>query len=125
MDDFDTDYLGKDCEWWDDRKPEIFYYNLTEEIIENWWNERRTQRNQAGPPIEYPGYIKIVPHCTPTKKKRKITTPNGLVDTKFLAHSICKVCREKTPYVCSSCVDYLCREKSGHFCLDTHREENH
>ena len=25
MDDVDTYYLGKDCEWWDDRNPEEFY----------------------------------------------------------------------------------------------------
>ena len=45
MDDVDTYYLGKACDWWDYRNPEEFYYNITEEIIENQWTERRTQRN--------------------------------------------------------------------------------
>ena len=85
-----------------------FYYNLAEEMIENRRTESRTQRNQAGQPIEYPGYIwNIDLHCNPTKKKRKRNTPNGLKDTKFLAQYICKLCRGKTTYVFSSCVDYL------------------
>ena len=29
MDDVDTYYLGKACDWWDDRNPTEFYYNLT------------------------------------------------------------------------------------------------
>ena len=63
MNDVDTYYLGKACKWWDYRNPAEFYYNLAEEIIDNWWTERTTRRNQAGQPIEYPGYIRnIVPH---------------------------------------------------------------
>ena len=75
MDHVDIYYLGKACEWWDDSNPAEFYYNLAEEMIENHWNERRTRRNQAGQPISCPGYIRnIVPHFTPTKKKRKKDT---------------------------------------------------
>ena len=48
MNDVDTYYLGKPCKWWDDRNPEEFYYNISEEMIENRWNERRARRNQAG-----------------------------------------------------------------------------
>ena len=63
-------------------------------MIENLWNERITRGNQSGQHIEYPGYIKnIVPHFTPTKKKRKRKTPYDLKDTKLLAQSRCKVCR--------------------------------
>ena len=29
MDDVDTYYIGKACEWWDNRNPEYFYYNTT------------------------------------------------------------------------------------------------
>ena len=84
MNGVDTYYFGKACECWDDR------------MIDNRWTERSTQRNQAGQPIEYPGYIRnIVPHCTTTKKKRKRKTPNGLKDTKSLAQSRCKVSRGK------------------------------
>ena len=126
MDDVDTYYLGKDCDCWDGRNPVDFYYNTTEEITDIRWTKIRTQRNQTGQPIEYPGYIRnIVPSCTPTNKKRKRKTPNGLVDTKFLAKSRFKVCREKTAYVCSSCGDYLCHDTSGNFCPDTHCEEKH
>ena len=72
MNDFDTYYLDKACKWWDDRNPAYLYYNLSEEMIDNRWIERRTQRNQAGQPIEYPGYVRnIVPHCNLTNKKRK------------------------------------------------------
>ena len=93
-------------------------------MIDNQWTERRTRRNQAGQPIEYPGYIRnIVPRCTPTKKNSKRKTQYGLKDTKFPAQSRCKVCREKTIYVCSSFGNYLCCDKSGRFCLDTHCEE--
>ena len=124
MNDVDTYYLGKACKWWDDRNPTEFYYNLAEEMIDNQWTERITRRNQAVQPIEYPGYVRnIVPHFTPTKKKRKRKTPYGLKDTKFLAQSICKVCREITIHACSNCGDYLCHDKYGCFCLDTHCEE--
>ena len=51
MNDVDTYYLGKACKWWDERKTEEFYYNPSEEIIDNWWTEIRTRRNQAGKPI--------------------------------------------------------------------------
>ena len=95
-------------------------------MIDNRWTERRTRRNQAEQPIEYPGYVgNIVPRCTPTNKNSKRTTPNGLKDTKFLAQPIFKVCREKTTYACSSCGDYVCHGKSGRFYLDTLCEENH
>ena len=81
----DTYYLGKSCEWWYDRNPAEFYYNLTEDMIDNMWTEIRTRRNQVGQPRDYLGYIiNSVPHCNPTEKKRKRKTPNGLVDTKFL-----------------------------------------
>ena len=63
MNDFDTCYLGKACKWWDDSNPAEFYCNLAEEMVDNRWIEIRTWRNQAGQPIEYPGYIRnIVPH---------------------------------------------------------------
>ena len=95
-------------------------------MIKNRWTEIGTRRNQAVKPIEYPGYIKnIVPRFTPTKKNRKRNTPDGLKDTKFMAQYICKVCREKTTYVCSNCGDYLCHDKYGFLCLDTHCEEKH
>ena len=42
MDDYDNYYIGRACYWWDDRNPEEFYYNLTEEMIDNWWTERST-----------------------------------------------------------------------------------
>ena len=73
--DVDTYYLGKDCKCWDEKKPAEFYYNLAKEIIDNRWTERRTQINQAGQPMEHPGYIRnVVPHCTPTKKEEKKDT---------------------------------------------------
>ena len=73
-------------------------------MIDNCWTERRAQINQEGQHIEYTGYIRnTFTRCTLTKKNRKRKTPNGLVDTKFLAQSRCKVCRKKTKYVCSSC----------------------
>ena len=119
MDGFDGYYIGKACEWWDYRNPAEFYYNLTEEMIDNCCTERRTQINQAGQPVEYPGHIRnILPRCTPTNNNRKRKTPNRLVDTEFLAQSRCKVCRGKTTYVCNSCGNYLCYEKSIHFCLN-------
>ena len=37
MNDVDTYYLGKACEWWDDSNNEEFYYNISEEMIDNWW----------------------------------------------------------------------------------------
>ena len=68
MDDVDIYYLGKACDWSDVRNPVEFYYNITEEMIDNRWTKRRTRRNQVGQPIEYTGYIRnIVPRCTPTK----------------------------------------------------------
>ena len=70
--------------------PAKFYYNLTEEMIDNRWTEGRTRTNQAGQPIEYPGYIFVLPHCTSTNKNRKIKTRNGLVDNKYLSQSRCK-----------------------------------
>ena len=95
-------------------------------MIENWWTKRRTQRNHTGQPIEYPGYIRnIVPHCTPTKKKIKRKTQDGLKYTNLLAQSKYKVCRAKNTYVCSSCGDYVCHDKSGRLYLDTHCEEKH
>ena len=95
-------------------------------MVDNRWTERRTQINQEVQPIEYPGHIRnIVPHCNPTKKNRKRNTPDGLKDTKFLAQSICKVCWAKTTYVCRNCIDYLCNDKYGRFCLDIHYEEIH
>ena len=125
MDDVDAYYLGKACEWWDNRNPAEFYYNYTEDI-ENLWTERSKGRNQSGQPIEYTGYIRnIVTCCNPTEKKGKINTPNGLLDTKYLAKSRCKVCRSETTYVCSICGEYLYNEKYGRFCLDTHCEEKH
>ena len=50
MDYCDNCYLGKAFEWWDDRNPSDLYYNITEEIIDNWWTEITTGRNQAGLP---------------------------------------------------------------------------
>ena len=95
-------------------------------MIDNWWNEIRTRRNHAGQPIKHPGYIRnIVSNCTTINKKRKTKTPNGLVDTKFLAQSRWKVCRAKTTYICSSCDNYCCHEKSSCLCLDTQSEEKH
>ena len=95
-------------------------------MVENRWTERRTWRDQEGQPIEYPGYIRnIVPRCNPTKENRKRKTPDGLKDTKLLVQSRCKVCWEKTIYVCSNCGDYLCHDKSGRFCLDIQCEEKH
>ena len=117
-------YIGKACEWWCDRNPEEFYYNLSEEMIDNRCTERRTRGIQAGIPTEYPGFIRnIVPPFTPTKKKRKRKTPDGLKDTKLLAQSKCNVCRAKTTYVCRNCGYYLCHDKYGRFYLDTHCEE--
>ena len=40
-----TYFLVKACEWWYDRNPADYYYNLTEEMIDNRWTERRKQRN--------------------------------------------------------------------------------
>ena len=95
-------------------------------MVDNQWTERRKRRNQAGQPIEYPGYIrKIVPHCNPTKKNRKRNTPDDLKDTKFLVQTKCKVCWGETAYVCSNCGDYLCHDKSVRFCLDIQCEEKH
>ena len=89
-----TYYFGKACKWWDDRNPAEFQYNLTDNMIENWWTERSTRINKTEQPIQYPGYIKyIVPNCNPTKKKRKIKTPDHLKDIKLLAQSRCKVYR--------------------------------
>ena len=51
MNDVDTYYLGKACNWCDDRNPAEFYYNLAEKMIDNRWTERMTRRNQAGKPI--------------------------------------------------------------------------
>ena len=51
MNDVDNYYLGKACEWWDDRNPAYFYYNISEEIIGIQWTERRTRRNHSGQPI--------------------------------------------------------------------------
>ena len=66
-------------------------------MIDNRWTERKTQRNQEGQPIEYPGYIRnTVSRCTPTMKKRKRKTQDGMKVTKFLAQSRCKVCRRET-----------------------------
>ena len=42
MGDVDTYYLGKACDWWDNKNPSELYCNITEEMIENWWTERRT-----------------------------------------------------------------------------------
>ena len=95
-------------------------------MIDNQCTEGSTLRNQAGQPIEYPGYIRnIVPHCNPTKKKRKIKTPNVLKDIKFLAQSICKVFKGETTYVCCSFGNYFFRDKYGCFFLCKHYEENH
>ena len=41
MDGVDTYYLGKACDWWDDRNPAKLYYNLTEDIIDNRLTEIR------------------------------------------------------------------------------------
>ena len=72
MDDTDIYYLCKACDWWDESNTAEFYYNLTEEMIDNRWTEIITRREQAGQPIGYPGYIrKNVPHFTPTNKNRK------------------------------------------------------
>ena len=96
IDDVDTYYLGKACKWWYYSNPAEFYYNIAEEMIDNRWTERSTQRNQAGKPIEYPGYIgKIVTHCTPTKKKRKIKIQGGLKDIKLLENPDAKYVGEK------------------------------
>ena len=96
MNDVDTYHLGKACEWWYDRNPTEFYSNLAEEMIDNGWTERRTQRNQAGQPKEYRVYIRnIVPRCTRPKKKRKTKILNGLKDTKFPEQSRYRVCRRK------------------------------
>ena len=106
MNDVDTYCTGNACNWWDERNPAEFYYNPAEEIIENRWTERRTRRKQAGKTIYYPGYIRnVFPHCNPTKKKRKIKTPDSFKDTKFLAQSRYKVYRTKTTYFCSNCGD--------------------
>ena len=74
VNDVDTYYLGKACKWWYYRDPTEFYYNLAEGMIENRWTERRTQRNQAGQYIEYPGYIRkkflIVPQLRKRGKER-------------------------------------------------------
>ena len=95
-------------------------------MINNRWTERRTQRNQAGKTIEYPGYIRnIVLQFNQNKNKRKIKTRNGLKDTKFLAQYRCKVCRRKATNVCSSCGDYVCYDKSDRFGIDTHYEGNY
>ena len=48
MNDVDTYYFGKACDWWYDRNPTEFYYNIAEEMIDNRCTERRTRRNQAG-----------------------------------------------------------------------------
>ena len=126
MNDVDTYYLGKACKWWYNRNPEYFYYDIAEDMIDNRWTERRTQRNRSGKPKEHPGYIiNIVPNCTPAKKRSKRKIQYFLKDNKFLAQSRCKVCRAKTTYVCSSCGDYLFHDKSGRFCLDSHHEEKH
>ena len=124
INDVDTYYLGKSCEWGYSRNPAEFYCNIAKEMIDNRWTERRTRRNQAGQPIEYTGYIINIFHCcTPTKNKREIKTPNGLKGTKLLAQSRCKVCRGKPTYVCSNCGDCVCHDKSGRLCLYTHCEE--
>ena len=94
-------------------------------MIENRWAERGTLRNQEGKHIEYPGYTRnIFPHCNPTNNKGKRKTPNIMKDIKFLVQSICKLCRGKITYVCSSCGDYVCNGKSDQLCLYKHREEN-
>ena len=125
MDDTDIYYLCKACDWWDESNTAEFYYNLTEEMIDKRWTEIRKRRNQAGQPIEYLGYIKIAPHCTPNNKRRKRKTPDGLKDTKLLAQPKCNVCRAKTTYVCRNCGYYLCHDKYGRFYLDTHYEERY
>ena len=47
----DAYYLGKACKCWNDRNPAEFHYNLSEDMIDNRFNERRTQRNQSVQPI--------------------------------------------------------------------------
>ena len=48
-------YIGKYCNWWGERNPEWFHYNISGEIIHNRCTEKRAQSNQEGKPIEYPG----------------------------------------------------------------------
>ena len=45
MNDVYTYYIGKACKWWYDRNPEDLYCNLSEEMIHNWWTNKRTIRN--------------------------------------------------------------------------------
>ena len=88
-----TYYLGKSCKCRNERNPSEFQYNLADDMIENRWTERSTRINKVEQPIEDPEYINRLFLIIIQLRIRVKEKPDCLKDIKFLAQSICKVCK--------------------------------
>ena len=117
-----------------------FYMDLAEELIDNNYDGSNTRRHinlnneQVSPTLrsKRDGTMRsgVCAHLTPTKKRR---IANKKV-TNQCKQGYCAVCRKKTKYNCSLCIDlnpntenelFLCHTETGRECFMTHLQKCH
>ena len=118
-----------------------FYTKLSEELIDNNYDTigmraRRRNRGEETPAAIDRGLARagLHAHLTPTKKKRK--RRDGTI-TNYKLQGKCKICGEKTTFMCSLCVDardesplgsktpWLCYTSKGKLCFQLHIDSHH
>jgi hypothetical protein len=125
-----------------------FYIALSEELIDNTFDRGvggvSGRRSSAEEPGGSPSLFHkatgnpragIFAHLTPTKKKRK--RKDGVV-TNHSKQGYCSICRKKTKYNCSQCMDnehpvedddeketWLCHADTGRPCFAQHMTIKH
>jgi hypothetical protein len=116
----------------------VFYEYLAEELIDNVYDSVARRRRSQGEGIAaspeaigHDGLPKsgIGVYLTPTKKKRM---RNGCL-TNQLAQNRCKICHDKTSFICNGCLElgpnaknvYLCHSKTGRACFAIHKTAEH
>jgi hypothetical protein len=104
-----------------------FYCNLAAELIDNNYDKVATAKEQGSKsPTSDSEYSKLFSkvdgaprsaigiHLTPTKRKRK--NKDGHYLTRSLQGS-CRICKDKTTYQCSSCLDNPDCNDAGWYCF--------
>jgi hypothetical protein len=134
----DTWYAWNLCTGNTTEKQKDFYSLLAEELIDNRYDSigsgQRVQNRRDDPELllDDAGLPRcgVYAHLTPTKKKKR--KKDGTLTT-FTLQGRCKVCRDKTMFICSMCKDdnnidgetWLCWTNKGKMCFSQHMQEFH
>ena len=112
----------------------LFYTLLAEELIDNTFDQVGARRRSQGSTPPSAGLVASAPrsglhmHLTPTKRKRDQMS-------KALLQHKCRICKKKSKYLCSQCLDgnddngstevWLCHSETGRDCFLQHLQAAH